>query len=291
MTSAELRIPSTDGVDLALHDLGGEGRPVLLCHATGFHARAYQPFVRHLASAYHVWGLDFRGHGSSTPPADEHFTWAGMADDVRAAVDAVNELEGTPGQPLLAIGHSMGGAAILIAELARPNTFEQAYLYEPIVFLADWERTVEENNAMSGPARKRREVFPSRAEAMWRYASRRPLGDLQSDCLAAYVEHGFTDLPDGTVRLACRAEHEARTFEAAGLLTSGGCAGVKIPVVVAVGGADGMSNTVQMAGPAAAALPYGRLKEYAHLGHFGPLQDPFTIAVDVRDTFGASRVS
>jgi hypothetical protein len=210
-----------------------------------------------------------------------------MAHDVLAAVAAINDRDGTPGRALKAVGHSMGGAAILIAQLSQPGTFEQAYLFEPIVFPSGWDRPAEQNNSMSGPARKRREVFASRAEVMWRYASRRPLSDLRSDCLAAYVEHGFVDLPDGTVRLACRAEHEARTFEAAGLLMSEGCAGVKMPVVVAVGGADGETNTVQMAGPAAANLPYGRLKEYAHLGHFGPLQDPFTIAVDVRDTFGA----
>lgn len=290
MTSTEQRISSTDGVDLALHDFGGDGPPLLLCHATGFHARAYQPFVSALTDAYHVWGFDFRGHGASTPPADEHFTWAGMAHDVLAAAAAVRAASGTGSDPLFAVGHSMGGAAILLAQLSQPGTFGQAYLYEPIVFPAAWgERSVEQNNSMSGPARKRREVFSSRAEVMWRYASRRPLSELRSDCLAAYIEHGFVDLPDGTVRLACRAEHEARTFEAAGLLVSDGCAGVKIPVVVAVGGADGLSNTAQMAGPAAASLPYGRLKEYPHLGHFGPLQDPFTIAVEVRDTFGAAR--
>jgi pimeloyl-ACP methyl ester carboxylesterase len=283
-----LRVPSTDGVDLALHDFGGDGPSVLLCHATGFHGRAYLPFVRHLTSAYHVWALDFRAHGASTPPADEYFTWAGMAHDVLAAAAAVNEQDGTPGRALPGIGHSMGGAAILIAELSQPHTFEQAYLYEPIVFPAGWTRSEEQNSTMSGPARKRREVFGSRAEVMWRYASRPPLSELRSDCLAAYVEYGFDDLDDGTVRLACRAEHEARTFEAAGLLTSDGCAGVKIPVVVALGGADGDSNTAQMARPAAAALPHGRLKEYPHLGHFGPLQDPFTIAVEVRELFGAS---
>ena len=63
---------------------------------------------------------------------------------------------------------------------------------------------------------------------------------------------------------------------------------LKIPVVVAVGGADGASNTAVMAPPAAAAMPYARLKEYAHLGHFGPLQDPITISVDVREAFGAA---
>lgn len=289
MTITTLRVPSSDGVDLALHDFGGVGPSVLLCHATGFHGRAYVPFVRHLTSGYRVFALDFRAHGASTPPADEYFTWAGMAQDVLTAAAIVMEQTETPAGRLKAIGHSMGGAAILLAELSQPHTFEQAYLYEPIVFPQGWVRTDEQNSSMAGPARKRREVFGSRAEVMWRYASRPPLSDLRSDCLAAYIEYGFDDLDDGTVRLACRAEHEARTFEAAGLLTSDACSGVRIPVVVALGGADAESNTATMAGPAVAALPHGRLKEYPHLGHFGPLQDPYTIAVEVRELFGAGR--
>src|SRR5690606_40097938 len=35
-----------------------------------------------------------------------------------------------------------------------------------------------------------------------------------ADSLAAYVEHGFVDDPDGTVSLACAPEDEARVFEA-----------------------------------------------------------------------------
>ena len=37
------QVPSTDGVALALHDLGGEGPPVLLCHPTGFLGMTWAP--------------------------------------------------------------------------------------------------------------------------------------------------------------------------------------------------------------------------------------------------------
>jgi len=274
-------VRSTNGVTLALHDLGGQGPAVLLCHATGFHGRAYGPFAAYLSAAYHVYALDFRGHGASTPPDDEEFDWGGMAQDVLACVEAIGI------RPIPAIGHSMGGAAILLAELSHPGTFSEAYVYEPIVRSAAWDIPNGEN-PMSGAARRRREVFDSRAEVMWRYCSRAPLGELRADCLAAYVEHGFVDLADGGVRLACRAEHEARTFESSGLMTTELCANITIPVVVGVGGADSGSNTGLMAPATAAALPYGRLRSYPHLGHFGPLQDPVTVAVEVREAFGAA---
>ena len=39
-------VDSTDGVVLALHDLGVDGPPLLLCHATGFHGRVWAPLGR-----------------------------------------------------------------------------------------------------------------------------------------------------------------------------------------------------------------------------------------------------
>ena len=36
-------VPSTDGVRIAVHDLGGTGSALLVSHATGFHGRCYIP--------------------------------------------------------------------------------------------------------------------------------------------------------------------------------------------------------------------------------------------------------
>ena len=45
-TSSSLTVPSSGGVAVALHDLGGTGAPLLVCHATGFHGRMYAPLAR-----------------------------------------------------------------------------------------------------------------------------------------------------------------------------------------------------------------------------------------------------
>ena len=50
------RVPPTrattpDGVTVALHDLGGDGPPALLVHATGFHGRALGPLAREVSGA------------------------------------------------------------------------------------------------------------------------------------------------------------------------------------------------------------------------------------------------
>jgi len=69
-SSSSLTVPSSGGVAVALHDLGGTGAPLLVCHATGFHGRMYAPLARRLTARFHVFALDFRGHGASTVPDD-----------------------------------------------------------------------------------------------------------------------------------------------------------------------------------------------------------------------------
>ncbi|HAL25242.1 MAG TPA: alpha/beta hydrolase, partial [Chloroflexi bacterium] len=52
--------------DIAVHDWGGEGAPILLAHATGFHGLVWRPVAERLVAAgRHVWSFDFRGHGDS----------------------------------------------------------------------------------------------------------------------------------------------------------------------------------------------------------------------------------
>jgi pimeloyl-ACP methyl ester carboxylesterase len=269
-----VRIESTDGVSLALHDMGGSGPALIICHATGFHGRAYSPMARALVAHHHVWAIDFRGHGASTPPSTGDFAWSGMAHDLLACIDAI----GT--SAVLAFGHSLGGAAVLLAETSRPGSIAAAYLYEPIVLPRELVigRT---DNPLGEAARRRREVFGSKAEALMRYASRPPLSVLRSDALAAYVEDGFVELADGTVRLACLPEHEARTFECEEKMTLDRIDGLALPITVGAGMVGGSPNPADFAATIVERLVNGRLVEYEHLGHFGPLESPDQIAAEV----------
>ena len=260
------------------HDLGGRGPVLLLAHATGLCARAYDPLAAVLRAHHRVWALDFRGHGDSTAPEDGDFGWSGMADDVLAVADALG-VSGIAG-----VGHSMGGAALLLAELARPGLLASAYLYEPIIIPASdgWRGGA---SPMPDAARRRRATFASKAEALMRYARRPPLNTLRADCLAAYVEHGLAERPDGTVELKCSPEHEARTFESDSKATVDRIAGLSVPTVVAVGARYEGFSPAQFAPSILEAMPRATVHEFGHLGHFGPLQDPDTIAQDALALF------
>lgn len=269
-----MEISSTDGVTLALHDLGGTGAPLLIAHATGFCGRTYEPLAGELATSFHVWALDFRGHGDSTGPANGDFSWAGMGADALAAIDTLGE------RPIVAMGHSLGGAALMLAEVARPGSLRCAYLYEPIIFPAG-DQFAGVDNPMAIAARRRRRTFPSKAAALARYAGHTPLGVLRADALAAYVEHGFADQPDGTATLKCTPEDEAATFEAEGKLTIDEVRDVAVPATVAAGQPSDRPDPASFGPLIVSAMPSARLLEYSHLGHFGPLQDPVSVGADI----------
>lgn len=275
-----MRVQSTDGVTIAVHDLGGEGPPIIVCHATGFCAGAYGPLAEHLAPVRHVWALDFRGHGDSTFPVGDRYDWDGAADDLQAVLAELTD------GPIDAVGHSMGGAALMLVEEREPGTLRSAYLYEPIIVPAGARPAMVEN-PMADAARRRRAEFPSKAEALWRYATKTPLRVLSAASLAAYVDHGFEELADGSARLKLPPAHEAAVFEATGKATLDTLATIETPVAVAVGVVEEMRPAAW--GPRIAeTLRNGKLISFPTLGHFGPLADPAAVGASIRDWLRSS---
>jgi pimeloyl-ACP methyl ester carboxylesterase len=276
------QVPTPDGVELAVHDLGGDGRPTLLCHATGFHGAAWEPLARALPAGLRRWAVDFRAHGASVVPPGQRLDWDGFGADVLAVVDGLGLAAGE----VLGVGHSMGGAALLLAEQARPGTFRGLWLFEPIVpppgaMPVDPDQPGP--NSLADGAARRRATFPSAEAALANFAAKPPLDQLRADALHAYVRHGFVPAPDegdGAVRLACRPADESQIYR--GGPAHGAFAdldAVACPVVVAYG--DDPVGPGRFAPPVAEALPHGRAEAFAQLGHFGPLEAPARVAAAV----------
>lgn len=264
-----------DGVPIAVYDWGGQGPDLLMAHATGFHGRVFAALARHLAGHFHCWSLDHRGHGDSGPSPDDDYGWGGFRRDVLAVIDAL-ELDRPFG-----LGHSCGGAALLLAEEERPGTFSGLYCYEPIVPPPPDPATSAAYNPMAVAARRRRSTFEDRQTAFDNYSAKAPLAAIDPEVLWDYVEYGLIDTPDGTVTLKCRREVEAAVYENAyshGAYDRLGL--IHIPVTVASGG-DTEATTGYMALAAAAKLGQGPGEILAGLGHFGPLQDPTRVAASV----------
>jgi pimeloyl-ACP methyl ester carboxylesterase len=275
-------IHSSEGVRIALHDLGGPSGtavvPVLLfSHATGLHGRVYEPMASFLNDRFRCLSLDLRGHGMSELPADAGLAWSGMADDVLAALSSGE----VPVGPLHGIGHSMGGAALVLAAARRPDAFRSLWLYEPVIFPPEGGPPSDGDNPMSEAAARRRDQFDSLDQAYENYRSKPPLNQLHPEALRAYVDGGFSSSRDGSVSLRCRPSTESEVFRQAA--SSGAWAGVatlEIPVTVVAGRSDEVGPGA-FARTIADELPQGTLTERPLLGHFGPLEDPAAMAEDV----------
>jgi pimeloyl-ACP methyl ester carboxylesterase len=272
-------IDSTDGVGVAVHDLGGpDGAPVLVfVHATGFNAGGWRPMAAALSVRHRVLALDLRGHGGGRTPEDTTFEWVGFVDDVVAVLDS-----GTlPSGPLHGLGHSMGGAALLGAAERRPGAFRSLWLFEPIAPPPGYFASSPIDNPLAVGAEKRRPSFESVDAAVANYGSKPPMSSFHPDALRGYVEVGTEDAGDGTVRLTCRPAWEAATFRMSG--TSPGwdaAAVVDIPVAVVMG-SDESPGPAGFAPALAERLPAGRLVRHPELSHFGPFEEPEKLAREV----------
>lgn len=256
---------------IRVHDLGGDGPPLLVSHATGFTGLMYAPLAEELRAGFRVWSVDHRGHGGSEVPAGGDLRYAALAEDLLEVVSALH-LE----RPFL-FGHSMGGAVGLLAECRQPGTFSAAYVYEPAIVAEGFSLQGRERwtDAISG----RRDAFASPEEAFAFFASREPYRRFRADALKAYADNGITLAPDGVFRLACRPEDEAKLY-ALNITTAGAFADLDLPVILACGAGDVFG--AGLAPPAVAAvLPGAGLMVYDSLGHFGPLEAPALVGRDV----------
>lgn len=279
-----MRLASSGGVSVALHDFGGAGAPLLFSHATGFHAHCYLPLARELAHDVHAHGLDYRGHGHSSQPAGwqgEYLDWRGCGDDAVLAAAAV-----APEGGLVGFGHSMGGAALLMAAAREPGRFRRLVLFEPIVYPPPPEPVDPESIGLVVVARRRRQRFDSYQAAFDNFASKPPLAMFDHDVLHEYVEHGFAPVHDDAgsgVELRCTPEFEAATF--GGSLTNGVwdlLPTIETPVLVIAGRIEA-DQPSRFGAAVAERLPRGEYLELPHMTHFGP----FTHLAEIADLLRA----
>ncbi len=269
--------------EIYFYDYGGSGPTILFAHAASFSGRIWDQVISHLRPDYRCVSFDFRGHGQSsgsfTNPAEVSQVWASMFADIADVTDQL-AVEG----PIFGVGHSLGGAGLVSAQLANPTLLRSLWVYEPIVFeLNPFFSAICED--MARAAEERKPSFLSAQEAVDNFAPRPPFNAVDPQVLQDYIEYGFV-ADNGMLRLRCPAEVEAATYRgAADLDVFDQTSEIEIGVCVATGSTD--PQAIHLGHELSKKIPAGVSMTLDGLGHLGPLENPSKIAVSISGFFGS----
>ena len=226
---AELAVPQAEHIPLARSAARGEtvalrdwGVPsadapqVIFAHANGFCAPMWNRTATALAQHCHVLAYDARGHGASvTDASTASLHWNVMHHDL---IDLLSVLQATGRVkgPVTAVGHSMGGAAVLCVAGHRPDLIQDLVALDPVVWWPEMlapSFPTERKDALVAGARRRRAVFSARDAAYDAWRGRGIFAGWDDAVLSAYVHFGLTGNGSG-IQLACDPETEATIFDA-----------------------------------------------------------------------------
>jgi pimeloyl-ACP methyl ester carboxylesterase len=168
-------------------------RPVLhFSHANGFPAPCYRSMLGLLEAGFRVGSVPALGMDPLHPPTE------GWPHLVRQVVEHV---ERTYAQPVVGVGHSLGGYLTFMAAVARPDLFRAAILLDaPIIgaikgrLLGATKRFgIVDRVTPAGATRERRAEWGSLAEAERHFHGKSLFRDFAPEALRDYVRYGLVD--------------------------------------------------------------------------------------------------
>jgi pimeloyl-ACP methyl ester carboxylesterase len=175
-------------------------------HGNSFPSGTYRVLFEHMKRHYEVHALDIHAHNPAYPVTNG---WAWLEREL------VDELAKRYSEPVVLVGHSMGGMLSLMAAKARPDLVRAVVLLDsPVV--AGWRAAVwrmikplgvDKRFSPAASSIKRRNVWPDE-EAAFRYFVAKPtFAAWEPQVLRDYLKHGLVAHPDGlTLRFTRETE-------------------------------------------------------------------------------------
>ncbi len=181
--------------------------PILhFVHANSYPADTYRVFFNHLRQHYDVRALAMHAHNPKYPVRNG---WNALKHEL------IDELASRYGQPVILVGHSMGGMLSLMVAKARPDLVRCVVLLDsPVIagwraFLLRIAKSLRIDKKLS-PAQfseNRRNLWPDADAAYRHYAAKKMFAVWPPEVLRDYVEHGLVQHPKGvTLRFTREAE-------------------------------------------------------------------------------------
>jgi pimeloyl-ACP methyl ester carboxylesterase len=253
-------------------------RPVIcLGIGNGFPAEMYTPLMEAIQTEANKVCLPPRPWWDGTDPAAFR-SWHQLADDLVAGIRE-HDLA-----PVIGVGHSMSGVAMMYAAAAHPDLFKGIVLLDPVFFPrpALWAirlarlANIELNKKMINGALNRRQQWDSLDAAYQHFRKRSLFSRCSDDVVRLYVE-GMTHLTEKGVELAYPPAWEARIFATPPLDEWDYLPTIQIPCTIIAGvESNAFSEVVRRRWQR--VRPDIPLHVLADAGHLVPVEQPEQVA-------------
>lgn len=261
-----------------LYEYGGSGSVMHMAIANGFPPQTYAPLLQPLTAHYRVVSLPPRPLWTDPPPPESARSWHTLADDLLAGLHQYNLTD------VIAVGHSFGGTATLVAATKQPSLFRGLVLLDPTIFTPFRLRVVALMKLLGQGKRmplvqgalRRRSRFASVDEAYTYWRGKRLFQNWSDEGVRLYAASMTRPAADGNgVELAWSPQWEAHYYST--LMTDTWRYVRKLPKtlpLLVVRGAESDTFLPPAAQKLRRALPHIAYAEITGHGHLFPQSAP-----------------
>jgi pimeloyl-ACP methyl ester carboxylesterase len=206
--------PHGNHTNIPHFDFGGNGAPLHFLHANGYPPGCYKPLFEIIKGHYRLFGMTLRPLWPDSNP-NEIADWNPLSDDL------LRFLSDRGPDPVIGVGHSIGGIVTLRAALRDPGRFRALILLDPVLLVPSFQVMWAIARALGlgdrfhpkvAGAVKRRREFDDLDTVFRGYRAREVFKYMSDDALRAYIEGITREKKGGGYELAYSTEWEAHIY-------------------------------------------------------------------------------
>lgn len=185
---------------------------IQFAHANGFPARTYSKLFSYLENDFEINFIERHGHNPQFLVSD---SWEFLAKELQIEIE--NRYKG---EPIIGIGHSLGGILHFLVASEHPRLYSQIILLDaPILsrFSSFALKNLKSLNMIDrfSPAkitRFRRNLWKNQEEAVEHFRQKPKFAAFDEDVLRDYVKHGTVECEKG-IELFFKPSIEAKIYQ------------------------------------------------------------------------------
>lgn len=190
-------------------------KTLFFAHANGFPSPSYAPFHKALQQqGYTLDAIEKVGHNPEFPISNN---WPHLVRELELEIESRHQ------EPVIGIGHSLGGMLSYLLAHKRPELYSHLILLDPPV-INGWQNSLwwlskkfgfSDRFTPANTSKKRRTQFDSREHAHEKLRHKQLFKDFTDESFEAYLQHALTDTKEGAVTLTIDLETELALFRTA----------------------------------------------------------------------------